>query len=184
MAGSATSLGPGATGNDLTLSGPLSGTYVTTTGAAPGGTGTSPVTIGSRSSTIGAVWFNITPAAATDTNYSLMGNATDSTYIQAPGPGGSVYVVVNGSIKATLDGNGVASTGKLSGTNGATCNLDGGSPAKCDVTVTAGAKCLCTPVGASAAIAAGGCAVSLSSTTLTATSANTLTNAVNIYCDK
>lgn len=63
-----------------------------------------------------------------------------------------------------------------------TCTLDGASPSKCTATVTAGAICTCTPVGTTAAIAAGGCAVSLSSTTLTLTSANGLSHNVNYHC--
>ena len=63
-----------------------------------------------------------------------------------------------------------------------TCTLNAASPSVCTATVTAGSTCYCTPVGATAAIAAAGCAVGLSSTTLTATSANGATNVVNILC--
>jgi hypothetical protein len=62
------------------------------------------------------------------------------------------------------------------------CTLDGASPSKCTATVTASTKCVCSPVGTTAAIAAGGCAASLSSTTVTLTSANGLTNDVNYHC--
>lgn len=62
------------------------------------------------------------------------------------------------------------------------CPLDGGSPSQCDATVRSGSACGCFPVGSSAAIAAGGCAVHLVGTTVTCTSANTLTNNVNIFC--
>lgn len=79
----------------------------------------------------------------------------------------------------------VAVTGKASITsNATTCTLDGASPSTCTATVTASAKCTCSPIGATAAIAAGGCAVGLSGTTLTVTSANGLTNVVNIFCDR
>lgn len=72
----------------------------------------------------------------------------------------------------------------MSGNSG-TCTLNGASPSTCTVTnVTAGALCQCTNVGASAAIAANGCAVGLSSTTLTVTSANGATNVVNTQCDR
>lgn len=72
---------------------------------------------------------------------------------------------------------------QIAGTNSnTTCTLGGQSPSICTATVLAGSTCICGPVGASAAIAAGGCAVGLSGTTLTATSANGLTNVVNIHC--
>jgi hypothetical protein len=63
-----------------------------------------------------------------------------------------------------------------------TCTLNGGSPSTCTSTVAAGSICTCSPVGTTAGIAAGGCAVSLSSTTLTVTSHNGHTNAVNWHC--
>lgn len=62
------------------------------------------------------------------------------------------------------------------------CTLDGGSPSQCDATVTAGSVCTCSIVGATAAKAAGGCAVGVTSTTLTATSANSLGDVVNYNC--
>jgi hypothetical protein len=67
-------------------------------------------------------------------------------------------------------------------TNATTCTLNGGSPSTCTATVFAGAVCTCSPVGATAAIAAAGCAVGLSGTTLTVTSANSATNVVNVHC--
>lgn len=70
------------------------------------------------------------------------------------------------------------------GTNGGTCTLNGGTPSTCTVTVTAAATCVCSPVGASAVIAATGCAVGLSGTTLTVTSASAATNVVNVFCNK
>lgn len=86
--------------------------------------------------------------------------------------------------------NGVSSvTGTFTGlvsmtSNAGSCTLNGGTPSTCTATVTAGAKCQCTPVGTTAVIAAAGCAVSVSSTTLTATSGATLTNDVNYLCDR
>lgn len=68
------------------------------------------------------------------------------------------------------------------GVSSGSCTLDGASPSVCTDTVTAGAICVCSPVGATAAIAAAGCAVGLSSTTLTVTSANGATNVVNWHC--
>lgn len=66
--------------------------------------------------------------------------------------------------------------------NVGSCTLDGASPSVCTATVLAGSKCTCSPVGATAAIAAAGCAVGLSGTTLTITSANSATNDVNFHC--
>jgi hypothetical protein len=63
-----------------------------------------------------------------------------------------------------------------------TCTMNGASPAVCTATVTAGSTCYCTMVGATAAIAAGGCAVGLSGTTLTATTVNASTAVANILC--
>lgn len=64
-----------------------------------------------------------------------------------------------------------------------TCTLGGESPSVCPAqTVVASSICTCSNVGTSAAIAAAGCAVSLSSTTLTITSANGATNVVNYTC--
>lgn len=64
----------------------------------------------------------------------------------------------------------------------ATCTLDGASPAVCTATVPAGSVCVCAPVGATAAIAAFNCAVSLSGTTLTVTAADAGNSVVNIIC--
>lgn len=63
-----------------------------------------------------------------------------------------------------------------------TCTLNGASPAVCTATVTAAALCTCSIVGGTAAIAAKGCAVGLSGTTLTITSANGAGEAVNYHC--
>lgn len=80
----------------------------------------------------------------------------------------------------------VDSSGVLAKVRGATptgtCTLNGSSPSTCTSTVAAGSICTCSPVGTAANIAAGGCAVSLSSTTLTITSANGHTNVVNWHC--
>lgn len=64
-----------------------------------------------------------------------------------------------------------------------TCTLGGESPSVCPAqTVTASSQCNCSGVGTTAAIAAGGCAVSLSSTTLTITSLNAGSHVVNYVC--
>ncbi len=61
--------------------------------------------------------------------------------------------------------------------------LDGGSPSRMDATgITASSNCTCAPVGATAAIAAAGCATSLTSTTLTVTGPNTVDTTVNYDC--
>lgn len=62
------------------------------------------------------------------------------------------------------------------------CTWDAGTPAQCDATVTASTKCICAPVGATKTIAAGGCAVSLSSTTLTITGPDSAAGVVNYHC--
>lgn len=66
--------------------------------------------------------------------------------------------------------------------NRGTCTLNGGTPSTCTATVNASAKCLCSPVGATAIIAAGGCGVGVASTTLTITGPATATNDVNYHC--
>jgi len=64
-----------------------------------------------------------------------------------------------------------------------TCTLvDGTNLSSCTATVRSGSTCTCTPVGTTAAIAAGGCAVSLSGTTLTATGPDNGNWVVNIHC--
>jgi hypothetical protein len=62
------------------------------------------------------------------------------------------------------------------------CTLNGGTPSTCTATTVAGYKCTCAPVGTTAAIALGGCAVSLSGSTLTVTGPNAATNDVNYHC--
>jgi len=64
-----------------------------------------------------------------------------------------------------------------------TAQFDAGSPAQIDVTgITASSVCFCTPIGTTAAIAAGGCAASLSSTTLTMTGPNSASTVVSYRC--
>ncbi len=70
----------------------------------------------------------------------------------------------------------------LAETMGTTAAFDGASPATATATVTASSVCTCSMVGTTAAIAAGGCAVSLSSTTLTMTTVNGSTETANYYC--
>lgn len=61
--------------------------------------------------------------------------------------------------------------------------LTSGSPSTATATVPASSICQCTPQGTTAAIAAGGCAASVSSTTLTLTGPNTVTTTMNYRCE-
>lgn len=64
-----------------------------------------------------------------------------------------------------------------------TCTLNGGTPSTCTITVTTGSTvCWCSNKGASAAIAALGCAWGVSGTTLTITSAATASHDVSGGC--
>lgn len=85
--------------------------------------------------------------------------------------------------KGDTSGN-MTMAGKIAPTNGTTCTLNAGTPATCTATVTAGAICVCSDVGSGSTVAAGGCAVSLSGTTLTVTGATAASNVVNIWCNK
>lgn len=63
------------------------------------------------------------------------------------------------------------------------CTLNAASPAVCTDTVEKSTVlCVCSPVGTTAAIAAMDCAVSVSSTTLTVTAANSANAEVNWMC--
>lgn len=137
----------------------------------------------------------LTPGAQTDnTTHSLIkttlldaGSGIINGNLQVLGnltTGGSE--TITGTVKAaTLDagvGLIVGEFAVLGSTTVTTCTLGGQSPSTCTATVRAGSKCVCSNVGASAAIAAAGCAVGLSGTTLTVTSANAANNVVNIHC--
>lgn len=65
-----------------------------------------------------------------------------------------------------------------------TVALSSGTPSTATKTVTAGSSCVCWPIGNTAAIAAGGCAGSVSSTTATFTGPNTVTTTVAWMCFK
>lgn len=60
--------------------------------------------------------------------------------------------------------------------------LTSGTPSTATVTVPAGVTCVCWPVGTTAAIAAGGCAANVSTTTLTLTGPNTVTTTMRYMC--
>lgn len=68
--------------------------------------------------------------------------------------------------------------------NRTTCTLNAASPSTCNgaAAMPAGSTCTCSLVGATAAIAAKGCAIGLSGTTVTAVSANAATEVVNFTC--
>lgn len=117
-------------------------------------------------------------------------SSSGSTVLNAD-TGQSVKHAINNAVITTTSSTGLAVTGVISATgkasitaNSGTCTLNGGTPATCTVTVTAGAVCLCSDVGTTAAVAAGGCSVSLSGTTLTVTGAVAANNNVNVLCDR
>lgn len=85
-------------------------------------------------------------------------------------------VRINGDFQ--IFGNPVCSTDAVCGS----IALSSGTPSTATKTVRTGASCACWPVGNSAAIAAGGCAASVSSTTLTLTGPNTVTTTVRYHC--
>lgn len=110
-------------------------------------------------------------AIGTNTHGNVFNIGTDDT---------NADTINIGSAKdtTTIAGAIVVSSTKSSGS----CTLGGESPSVCTATVKAGAKCVCSLVGATAAIAAKGCAVGLSGSTLTITSANGATDDVNYHC--
>lgn len=63
-----------------------------------------------------------------------------------------------------------------------TVALSSGTPSTATKTVESGSTCFCWPVGNTAAIAAGGCAASVSSTIATFTGPNTVTTTVGWLC--
>lgn len=66
--------------------------------------------------------------------------------------------------------------------NNGTVTLVSGTPSTATATVFGGAICVCAPVGTTAAVAAAGCAVSLSGSTLTITGPDSVTTSVNYHC--
>jgi hypothetical protein len=91
---------------------------------------------------------------------------------------GSIVALGTGTALDLTTGGVISAQAKTRGT----CTLNGASPAVCTATVAASAICTCSIVGATAAIAAKGCAVGLSGTTLTITSANAAGENVNYVC--
>lgn len=116
-------------------------------------------------------------AAFLDAGTIRVGNLNSTSNVRAPFLDAGTVLVdtalrLSGSAKASLPN------------NFQTCNLDGGSPAQCELAVTAGAKCICSPVGLTATIAGNGCSVSLTSTKLTVSGPNSAAYDVNTVCDK
>lgn len=120
-------------------------------------------------------------ATPTTGNYAILAEDSNTNIFNSPGTlklrAGNVQKM---SIATTITMDVKASMTS----NATTCTLNAGSPSTCTATVTASAMCVCANVGATAAIANNGCAVSLSGTTLTVTSANAANNVVNIWCDR
>lgn len=85
-------------------------------------------------------------------------------------------VVINNilNLKAPITCGGAAACGSIT--------LSSGTPSTGTATVPAGVVCSCFPVGTTAAIAAGGCAANVSSTTLTVTGPNTVTTVMRYVC--
>lgn len=105
-------------------------------------------------------------------------DANDLIFAVARGPTAGYRFTVDDEGDGVFTGNlDVGGTGSVT-----TCTLDGASPSVCTATVVASSTCVCANVGTTAAIANNGCAVSLSGTTLTVTSANAAGNVVNIHC--
>jgi hypothetical protein len=88
--------------------------------------------------------------------------------------------VVLGSVDTRIGLYGVPKCGYFGACGTAT--LASGTPSTVAVTVPSGVSCFCNPVGATAAIAAGGCAASVSGTTLTLTGPNTVTTVMRYEC--
>lgn len=134
--------------------------------------------------------------------HTYLNTANSSSGARIHSPNGGIYLdsqqgeiltwnETAGTIMSWYTGGGATLVGELGsggrldladGTSSNKCTLDGASPSVCTVTTFAGARCICAPVGTTAAIAAGGCAVSLSSTTLTVTGPNGGNYDVNVVC--
>lgn len=83
---------------------------------------------------------------------------------------------------ATIDGTGNLFLNASATRSKGTCTLNGASPSTCTATVAANSICTCSLRGATAAIAAKGCATGLAATTLTITSANAATDVATYHC--
>lgn len=123
--------------------------------------------------------------------YLLLACDNSGIRIGAQCSGGSAgqldfYATTAGNLMWSINNSGhlipAGATQKVQLSNNAqSCTLDGASPSKCAITVTASAKCVCSVIGTGAPPA---CGVNLVTTTLTAYSANGLTSNVNVICDR
>lgn len=91
---------------------------------------------------------------------------------------GTDLVLGSSSTKVLLSGNIKCGDSAVCGS----VALTSGTPSTATVTVPSGSSCACWPVGTTAAIAAGGCAANVSSTTATFTGPNTVTTTVRYMC--
>lgn len=115
-------------------------------------------------------------SGAVEVNNSLYPlDTTLGVTVDAGSPTGAALTVLG---LTTLNGSINATNTLLAGT----CTLNAASPAVCTATVRASCRPICTIQGGSAAIAAKGVACAVSSTTLTATSANAATDVVSYWC--
>lgn len=168
-----TALCLGDKNNDVIVGGNLSAT--SPDGGLTITRGTGAISSGASISTSGTLQAAVIDAGAlwVRGNEQHAGTLQGATKIDVVDAG---YGLFNGPLQ--VDGNLIltASTTKT------TCTLNGASPSVCTATVRASSTCTCSPVGATAALAAAGCALGLSGTTLTVTSLNGGTHVVNIHC--
>lgn len=87
---------------------------------------------------------------------------------------GQLFVANETTLQGAVD---ITSTSSVN-----TCTLGAQSPSTCTMTVRAACDAVCSPVGGTAAIAAGGVATALSGTTLTVTGPNAGNWVVKCHC--
>lgn len=130
-----------------------------------------------RTDTDGAVRLNGYHGA--DAFYSTLGSTTVSD------SNGNLGLAIASSVSSAPTTNAIATVNTLAvkSTKGAgTCVLNAASPSVCTATVFSGARCAAGPTGTTAAAATHTVATSISSTTLTVTGANGLTDTVWYLC--
>lgn len=134
--GAATSLAPGATGSDLTLSGDLSAAHVLVTGTTVPPASGQLVSVGGLGAASGAIWGPVaTPGSS---NYALF-LTTSNQYFNAPA-GGSVNMSVNDG--AALWSCNVSGCKASESTNHGVVTLDGTGTGS--VTIVSGTVCSCS----------------------------------------
>jgi hypothetical protein len=107
-----------------------------------------------------------------------------SSTISTPAGVDAGYALVNGDARVLGQLHLLSATHCGADNACGTVALSSGTPSTATKTVTSGSTCVCWPVGNTAAIAAGGCAASVSSTTATFTGPNTVTTTVAWFCFK